>query len=353
MSTNPAEKKPGMEPLWISAPFEIVGKCCDAHGAAWGNVLRWRDGDGRQHDRHVADAALHGEPSALCAQLADVGLQIDRTRQRDFAGYLSGARVNRRVRLVQRTGWHEIDGRLVFVLPGETIGPSGSERVFLDAAAHGPYEACGTVAERREGVARLASGHVLPVLVISAALAGPLLQLAGIEGGGVHFFGQSSKGKTTLLQMAASVCGRGDPRRYVRKWRATANGLEGAAASATDTALILDEVGQADAHEMAGALYALANGAGKTRAARDGAMREPKTWRVLTVSSGELRTEAKLAEERGRRTRAGRRRGGRLARREGYARYYAKEAGNYACYARYATLRAVWENRSGTPRACC
>jgi uncharacterized protein (DUF927 family) len=140
---------------------------------------------------------------------------------------------------------------------------------------------------------------------MSAAFAGPLLHLAGVEGGGVHFFGPSSIGKTTLLRLAASVWGRSDTPGYVRSWRATANGLEGAAAGATDTALILDEVGQVEARDMAASLYSLANGAGKARAHRDGALREPKSWRVLTISSGEMPVDAKLIEDRGRKTRAG------------------------------------------------
>ena len=290
---------------WVSAPFEIIGACRDVHGGAWGKMLRWRDGDGRQHVRHVSDATLHGEAPTLCAQFADQGLRIARNRQRHFADYLSGARVNRRVRLVSRTGWHEFEGRLAFVLPTESIGPSGAERVMLDTAASALYDLRGTVEAWRDSIARLARGQVLPVLAISAALAGPLLQLAGMEGGGVHFWGHSSKGKTTLLQMAASVWGRGESGGYVRTWRATANGLEGAAAGASDTALVLDEIGQVEAREVGAVVYALANGVGKARAARDGGLREPKTWRVVVISSGEITIEAKLTEERGRRTRAG------------------------------------------------
>ncbi len=291
--------------LWIAAPFEVLGACRDPHGGGWGKALRWRDDDGRVHVRNVADADLHGEPATLCAGLAHDGLRIDRTRQRDFAHYLSAMRPKCRLTVVPRTGWHDIGGRAVFVLPDETIGAHGRERVILNAAASGPYEARGTADEWREGPAKMASGHALSVLAISAALAGPLLGLAGIEGGGVHFFGQSSIGKTTLLQLAASVWGRGGTPGFVRSWRATSNGLEGAAASATDTALILDEVGQVEAREMAAALYSLANGAGKARAARDGALREPKTWRVLTISSGEVPVDAKLIEDRGRKPRPG------------------------------------------------
>ncbi len=293
------------ENIWICAPFEIVGFCRDPQGREWGKFLRWRDPDGRVHNRHVADSALQGEPAAICAPLASDGLRINRARQRDFASYLSGSTVTRRVTTVFKTGWHDIGGQSVFVLPEITIGPHGSETVILDGEAHGPYEARGSLADWREGVGRLASGHALPVLAISAALAGPLLHLAGQEGGGVNFFGQSSRGKTTLLQMAASIWGRGASPGFVRAWRATANGLEGAAASASDTALILDELGQVDARDAAAALYSLSNGAGKARAARDGSLRDPKSWRVIVLSTGELPTETKLLEDRGRRARAG------------------------------------------------
>ncbi len=289
----------------IAAPFELLGACRDPQGGGWGNVLQWRDDDGRAHIRHVADADLHGEPAALCAGLAHHGLRIDRARQRDFVTYLSSARAKRRVTVVSRTGWHEIGRRSVFVLPGETIGPRGGERVILDAAAHGPYEARGTIEDWRNGPAKLAGGHVLPMLAIAGALGGPLLHLAAQESGGVHFFGPPSKGKTTLLQIAGSVWGRGGTPGYVRTWRATANGLEGAAAGATDAALILDQLGQVEAREFAAAVYSLANGAGKSRAGRDGGLREPKSWRVIFLSSGEIPIDTKLAEDRGRRARAG------------------------------------------------
>ncbi len=111
--------------------------------------------------------------------------------------------------------------------------------------------------------------------------------------------------QTTLLRAAASVWGKGDSPGYMRAWRATANGLEGAAASATDTALVLDELGQIDPREAQAALYSLSNGGGKARAARDGSLREPKSWRVMVLSSGELPIAAKLAEDRGRKPKAG------------------------------------------------
>lgn len=172
------------ESIWICGPFEILGACRDPNGHGWGKWLRWSDADGRQHLRHIEDAALQGEPASLCQTLASDGLKINRDAQRKLAAYLSGAQVEGRVTIVHRTGWHHIGGKSVFVLPEETIGLRGAETVILDTAAHGPYDARGSLQEWQEGVGKLAGGHMLPVLAISAALAGPLLALANQEGGG-------------------------------------------------------------------------------------------------------------------------------------------------------------------------
>ncbi len=293
------------EMVRVSGPFEILGRGRDPHGRSWGRFLRWRDPDGREHERFVSDESLHGEVSSVCGLLASDGLEIVRAQQREFLNYLLATKPDGRVTVVPRTGWHEIEGENVFVLPGETIGRQGIGRVLLDGAAHGPYESKGTLAEWQDGVAAPAGGHTVPTLAISAAFAGPLLHLAGLEGGGLNLFGQSSRGKTTSLQAAASVWGRGTTPGYVRAWRATANGLEAAAAQSTDTVMVLDELSMVDGRDAAQALYGLANGQGKQRARRDGSPRDPKSWRVLFLSSGELPIDAKLSETPGRKARAG------------------------------------------------
>jgi putative DNA primase/helicase len=154
--------------------------------------------DQRIHTYHVTNAALQGDASALCAGLADKGLRINPNQQRALRTYLAGCNVTGRVTIVRRTGWHDIDGHQFFVLPDETIGPKGSERVILNTSAVGPNEARGLLADWQQGVGALSNGHALPVLAISAALAGPLLDLAGQEGGGLNIFGGSPQGKTTV-----------------------------------------------------------------------------------------------------------------------------------------------------------
>lgn len=295
--------KTSIEIVRVSGPFEVLGRGRDPDGRSWGRFIRWRDPDGRVHEKFVADENLQGEPSKVCAPLAAEGLEIVRERQSLFTSYVSRALHLGRVTVVQRTGWHRINGESVFVLPSENIGRNDTGRVLLESSARTPYEAKGTLDEWRNGVGSLATDHTFPALSISVALAGPLLHPAEMEGGGFHFHGQSSRGKTTCLTAAASVWGPGDT--YRRTWRATANGLEGAAAQYTDTVMVLDELGMVDPRDAAQAFYGLANGQGKQRAARDGSPREPRSWRVLLLSSGETTVDAKLSEAPGRRARAG------------------------------------------------
>jgi uncharacterized protein (DUF927 family) len=303
--------KSGSKTTWparVSAPFKVIGYCRNPDGEGWGKTIRFRDTDGRPHVRHVSDVALHSDPSKLAGEIGSAGLHIDRTRQKEFAEYLNKVAPPNRVTHVDRTGWHEIRGKRVFVLPGETIGADAlGETVVLQNAEAGNYKRKGSLEEWQAGVGALAAEHPWMIFAISTALAGPLAHLVGAEGGGIHFVGRSSIGKSSLVAAGASVWGRGETENkgYVRTWRATANGLEGAAARATHTLLPLDEIDVGDPREIAAAVYAIANGAGKQRARRDGSAQAPRTWNVMVLSSGEVSVETKIEEDRGRKARAG------------------------------------------------
>ncbi|MGU3326109.1 DUF927 domain-containing protein [Methylobacterium mesophilicum] len=294
------------ETIWICAAFEVIGRARDPNGFGWARWLRWLDPDGRRHEHAVSDAALHGDMGALAADLASRGLVISRAGRGPLCDYLNRLRVRTRVTTVNRTGWHLVGEHRVFVLPDAVIGQPEAERVVLTGATAAPYSRKGTLQEWRDGVGRLTAGHGRLVLALSTAFAGPLVDLVGGEGGGVNLYGQSSRGKTTGLKAAASVWGRGasDPG-FVRSWRATANAQEATAAIVTDTLLCLDEIGVAEGRDAAAAVYQLASGVGKGRSARDGSIRAPMTWRVLTLSTGELPMAAKIAEDKQRKAYAG------------------------------------------------
>ena len=294
------------ETLWVCSAFEIIGRARDPNGREWARWLRWTDDDKREHLYPVKDADLHGDPRSLCAALATRGLRISTTHRPYLIDYLNRARVDRRITIVGRTGWHDIGEASVFILPAETIGIAGRETVVLDSNGASPYDSRGTLQEWKDSVGTLTKGHRLPILAVSTAFAGPLLHIAGMDGGGVNLFGRSSRGKSTCGECAASVWGKGSSPGYVRSWRATANALEAAAAISSDTVLILDELGVVEAREAAAGVYQLASGTGKGRSARDGSLRSSLTWRVMVLSTGEMPMAAKINEDRnGRRAQAG------------------------------------------------
>ena len=104
---------------------------------------------------------------------------------------MNRARVDRRITIVSRTGWHIVSDMSVFVLPSGTIGTAGRETVVLDSRGASAYDSRGTLEEWKNSVGQLTQGHRLPILAISTAFAGALLHIAGMDGGGVNFYGSS------------------------------------------------------------------------------------------------------------------------------------------------------------------
>lgn len=138
---------------------------------------------------------------------------------------------------------------------------------------------------------------------IAAALAAPLIGLVEADGFGLHFYEQSSSGKTTTANVAASLYGNPDLLRLT--WYGTALGLANEAAAHNDALMPLDEIGQgADPVEVYKSAYALFNGTGKLQGAKEGGNRELKRWRTVAVSTGEVDLETFIAGA-GRKAKAG------------------------------------------------
>ena len=120
---------------------------------------------------------------------------------------------------------------------------------------------------------------------ISTSFAGPLLEIVNEQSGGFHLRGDSSTGKSTALEGAASTWGH--PDRYRRNWRTTVNGLQGVATLHNDGILLIDEITQVEAKDAGQSVYLLANEGGKSRATRAGTGRPVASWRLLWLSAGE------------------------------------------------------------------
>jgi uncharacterized protein (DUF927 family) len=230
------------------------------------------------------------------------GLTIVQNKHLHLVSYISGVDISRRVRTVDRTGWH--NG--VFVLPEDVIGANGDDPVMLISPGEHGYAHAGTLEDWKENVAKRAEPHSLMRLSISTALSGSLLALIDAESGGVHLTGDSSTGKTTGARLAASTWGKGDTKEgFLKKWHSTANALEGTAAAVSDTVLTLDELGEANAADVAGIVYMLGNEGGKGRMRADTTIRQVRSWRLAVLSTGEKTLAQKVAEHFGKKASAG------------------------------------------------
>jgi uncharacterized protein (DUF927 family) len=275
---------------WICSPLQIVAKTRDVTGDNWGYLLAFTDSDRRAKYWTLPAEMLKGSCDDMRGILLSKGLQISpnpHARQK-LATYIqvTEPKDKRRAICTDRTGWH--DGK-VFVLPEQTIGEQSKEVVLFQSAALEALTAFnvkGTVNEWREKIAVPCAGNSRLIFAVSCFFAGPLLNLTNTGSGGFHYCSGSTDGKTTALNVGASVWG--NPDTFRQSWRATDNGLEGIAATYNDVTLPLDELAQIDARKAGEVAYMLANGQGKGRANKNGAARVRKSWRLLFLSSGEI-----------------------------------------------------------------
>lgn len=286
------------EPQWVCSTLHVRAKTRDAQSEQWGRLLEWQDADTKHHEWAAPAAILVGDGRDFARELAAGGVEIapgPKAMQR-LIHYVMTQQSEARARCVSAPGWH--GG--VYVLPtGESLGQGDEAIVYQHSGGLSLHY--GQAGDWRGRVAPLCVGNSRLLLAVAAMLSGPMLRASGIGGGGIHFVGTSSTGKSTLLKVAASVVGAPQ---YAREWRATANGLEGIAVLHNDATLILDEISQIDAQQAGEAVYMLANGTGKSRANRAGDSRAPAQWVTQTLSAGELGLGQHMGEA-GKRVRAG------------------------------------------------
>ena len=281
------------KPVKISGPFQVLAEARDARACAWSLRLRWQDPDGVTHEETIPRELALGEGAELARILVRRGLWVppDDARRKKLVAYLASVRVAGRARSVERVGWHGA----TFVLPDGAYGDeAGGERAYLALELEHAFRVRGTVEDWQREVARHARGNSRLSFALSCAFAAPLLGRLGMESGGFHFCGQSSKGKTTCIEAAGSVWGGPV---YRETWRATANGLEAIALSHCDCLLILDEQGQALPREAGEVAYLLANGMDKVRARKTLEGRPRRRWQTLFLSTGEVTLADKMRED--------------------------------------------------------
>lgn len=285
--------------LRIGPPLYVRGRVRDDDSSNWGLLLEWSDHDGKPHRWSLPYELLSAaDASGWRSHLAKNGwlVQGGRKGHELLTRYLTNSQPTRTLTGVPRTGWHHG----TFVLPDKVLANSEAQAqsiILQTPHSRNQYRQAGTLDEWRNTIGLWSGGNSRLLFALCASLTGPLLGLLNQESGGFNWTGASSTGKTTALYAAASVWGKGSSSDgFILPWRSTDNGLEAQAVLHSDTVLCLDELSQASARTVNEAAYMLGNSQGKARATRTGGNRDPKTWRLTYLSTGEQGLAEKIAE---------------------------------------------------------
>ena len=276
---------------WLCSPLEVVGIGRGDNDQYL--ILRWQAAGGNVKTTQAIPLADIGEREGWrVLKAGGVNVTTKPAMRATLADWLQRSGSREIWRVAQATGWQ----CGAYIMPdGEIIGAPEMPVLFngRSSAASG-YTNKGTAESWRNNVARLAGGNYSMMTGIGAALAAPLIGLSGADGFGIHFYEQSSAGKTTTANVASSLYGNPDLLRLT--WYGTALGLANEAAAHNDALMPLDEVGQgADPRSVAQSAYALFNGVGKLQGAKEGGNRDLKRWRTVAISTGEMDLETFIA----------------------------------------------------------
>ncbi|MEW2739754.1 DUF927 domain-containing protein [Providencia rettgeri] len=197
-----------------------------------------------------------------------------------------------RIVLCNKPGFFYIDNDLYYIKSsGKVLGKNSNLKLFPYPNARTFNYSClpkGSLKKWKNKVAITAKHSPYIMTALCSALAGMCIFFTKIESGGLHLYGKSSTGKSTVLKAAASVFGDSS---YILDWNLTEAAFEQQAESRnhglllTDELILIDSNRQAAAQKMQKFAYMLGSGTGKTRSGNY--QERTATWQLVALSNGE------------------------------------------------------------------
>lgn len=197
-------------------------------------------------------------------------------------------------RFVSESGWHEAGGEVCFLADTPIVRAGANHKVKIEADEAGDRGGMiralapqGSAEAHRSALRDAFNSDAVAAVAILAALAAPLLKPLRAPNFGVHMSGDSSRGKTTKLAIAASVFGDPKNNQWLASWNTTSTAMELRAQTLCDLPLCFDEIGAGDRLQIEKSIYMLINGSGRERAERTMKLRKTPSWRTVVLSTGE------------------------------------------------------------------
>jgi putative DNA primase/helicase len=268
------------ETIHVCSRLVLTAITRNADGNDWGKLFILTDPAGNDKQCHMRNAA---GISVAILDLKHKGLMMSAHTRANalLAQYLTSVRTERQMLSSAKLGWVADSS---FVLPDTSFG----EPEVVYSGGYRDY-GFGAAGNWKANVGKFCSGNSRLIFAASTAFAAPLLSAVDMEGGGFHYVGKSSRGKSTCLEVAASVYG--SAAHYLQNWDATKNSLEQVAEAHNDCLMVIDELGSVDGAIVGPTLYMIANGHGKSRMGQT-----KRRWRVLFLTSGEITLAEHMAE---------------------------------------------------------
>lgn len=237
-----------------------------------------------------------------CVKAATAGVQIYPGTEHLFASALGAWCVENSdcqdapwVSLVSTPGWHEslkvyVNGRYIF---GQACADWKADDQAIAIQHRSGRD--GTLSQWRKQADEHLTTYGLQAGV-GLSLAGPLVGLLNMVPFGLHFCGDSSRGKSTVGRLAASLWG--NPDNTFQSWDSTLRALEGLADSADGACLVLDEIKRFRGGEdqLSAGIHSICSQQGRARLRSDGSMAVQRSWRCTLLSTGEVRVQDALGE---------------------------------------------------------
>jgi hypothetical protein len=258
--------------------------------------VTFRDPDGTWCSCILARATLRER--ALLSALSAFGADFDGMAFADLTKWLAlferfNASALKREWLAERAGWFELNGEWHFVCGSDLRFESCSDVIHRSETHERAFAALGmregaSLAKHTAALERAWQASDDCALMIAAALSAPLLKILGSRNFALHLCGDTSRGKTSMLQIAASIFGDPRSQQWVAPWLGTLAATELRAQFYCDLPLCFDESGTVEPEFIARAVYMLANGEGRPRATKELHMRPTAQWRTVVLSTGEV-----------------------------------------------------------------
>jgi hypothetical protein len=199
-----------------------------------------------------------------------------------------------KIKTYKKSGWNvDSDKNSFFAIGEQVFHPSNDHNIALDLSKSqkdflSEIHEEGNRKHWLTEISKLLEREPAILFALGCAVSAMLIRQLGVEGYILHYWDDSSKGKTTMLMAVLSFFGKPKRRGLLKTWNSTLVGFEARLNQCNDLPCPFDDSSEAkDDQIISDLIYMLSNGQGKQRATRGGDAKEVTEHITVGISTGE------------------------------------------------------------------